>query len=126
MKLKFEFKVSWRLKLKIFEFEEVWSWRNLNLKKFEVEEIWNWKTLSWRNLKLKKFEVEEIWCWRNLELKKFEVEELWGWKNLKLKKFEEMEVDIQSWKRITGLSSEYIFRALTVRLNTLLLRLRSY
>ena len=46
------------MKLKKFEVEEIWSWRNLKLKKFEVEEIWNW-----RNLKLKKFEIEEICSW---------------------------------------------------------------
>ena len=68
LKLNFEVEV-WSCSLKLKSEVEVWSWslklkfevevRNLKLKKFEVEEIW-----SWRNLKLK-----EIWSWRNLKFK---------------------------------------------------------
>ena len=35
----------------------------MKLKKFEDEGNW-----SWRNLKFKKYKVEEIRCWRNLAL----------------------------------------------------------
>ena len=70
------------MKLKKFEDEEIWSWRNLKLKKFEVEEIWSWK-------KLTKFEVKEkveIWSW-NLNLK-FEIEDRSLLLKLKLHVFE--------------------------------------
>ena len=57
--MKFEVVVwSWNLKLKIFEVEIIWGWRNLKLNKFEVEKI-----------EVEKIEVEEYWSWRNLKLK---------------------------------------------------------
>ena len=83
--------------MKRFEFEEIWSWRDLELKRIEVEEIWSWKDLklkgvkveeiwSGRALKMKRFELEEILSWRDLKLKRFEVGEIWIWRDLKLKK----------------------------------------
>ena len=60
------------MKLKKFEVEEIWSWRNLKLKKSEVEEIWRHlylkKILLEKNLKLKKFVVQDTWSWRHSKL----------------------------------------------------------